>query len=454
LNILQKINNFFWGPPIYFLVVPMILIGFFLSLYFHFPQFRFFFKMKEQRKKQDSKSKELTPFQTFSLALSTTLGTGTIVGVGLAISSGGAGAIFWMMVESFLAMGIKYAEGYYATLYQKENQVGVFCYLEHSSMRLGRKLSFFYAFMVLISSLIGIGTFPQIQSVVSISTYLYPKSSFYFLIEMILLFIAIIYALFGDTKRIGKITSIILPIMGAFYLFLCFLLILHPVVSLKECIECIFKDCFSKKAILSGTVLTAIQQGFTRSVFSNEAGLGTSGLALTDTCEKNPSQNGKLGMLQTFCGSILLTFITGLALLSSGFNEITSSSGLSAMVDAFGKNIISSDFSKIVLFFVLILFSYTTIVGWSYYGKLSLSFLTKGSQIIQKLYPIVFLLFLLFGIFVPIEVTFLFADIANAFLAIPNLVSLVLLSFGDLTKVLKFRKNTSFFSCKNKKDKV
>lgn len=427
IDALRSINSFIWGPP---LLILLVGTGILFSIKLGFIQISKLPKaLKLIFKAENTGSGDITSFGALCTALAATVGTGNIVGVATAISSGGPGALFWMWIAAFFGMATKYAEGVLAIKYRitdENGQIsgGPMYYIINGMGKKYRPLATFFAISGILVALLGIGTFTQVNSItdsINGSFGIDPR------ITGIFLAILVAIVIFGGLQNISNIASKIVPTMAVIYIGICLLICITFINQIPSTFILIIKSAFSPTAAIGGflgsTVSMAIKNGIARGVFSNESGLGSAPIAAAAAKTKWPAEQGLISMTGTFIDSLIICTLTGFSIVLSGVWKSDLNGALMTQ-EAF-KSVLPL-FGPLFLAISLSLFAFTTILGWSYYGERCYEFLFGVKGI--KAYRIVFILMVLLGSFLKLEIVWIIADIVNALMAVPNLIALIILS--------------------------
>ena len=461
--IVGKLNGFAWGP---WMLLLLVGTGVYLTCRVGFLQFRKFgYAMKNTLGKVFQKTEagagEITPFQAVSTALAATVGTGNIAGVTGAIAGGGPGAVFWMWISAVFGMVTKYAEVVLSVRYRERNAQGDWVggpmyYIRNG---LGKSWNWLAGMFCVLGALaaFGIGNMTQVNTIAaSINTAIdafggstgahtvalfgqtVPVSSV--VIVVIVAFIVML-VLFGGIKRIGAVAETMVPIMAAIYILASLIVVGSNFSSLGKIFGMIVKGAFSPEAALGGafgiTIMTTIQKGVGRGVFSNEAGLGSAPIAHAATSERNPVMQGMYGIFEVFMDTLVictLTAFTVLCGLESGVAiEWGKSAGTELIAAAFGT-VFGGKAGSLIIAVGITLFALSTILSWSLYGTRCFEFLTGGKGI--KVYQTIFIIVILIGATLELELVWNIADTLNGFMAVPNLVALLGLS-GVVIKLTK-----------------
>ena len=497
MELLQSISKYISGPIVVFLLLGT---GLFLTLRLTFLQIRYFFlsvglALGSTRIGSDLKSPrgDISSFQALTTALSATVGIGNIVGVAGAILLGGPGAVFWMWVTAFLGMATKYSEGVLAVKYREPTSNGFsggpMYYIEKG---LGLKwLGIFFAISTLVAS-IGIGNTIQSNAAAGEFVSKFPN------IPRVIpsLFIALItgFVIIGGIKRIGKVTSFVVPFMAIFYMIGCGIIICLNLELVPSVFGMIFKYAFEPIPAITGTGIgflqTSVMVGVQRGLFSNEAGLGSAPIADASAKTNYPVKQGLVSMLGPCIDTLMICTLTSLAILigleSKGIEiiqkAISSKADLiskltlpsqqllgggysvwSMIVNDLGENaaylkdvLVSSIFSaylgqagNYIITIGLLFFSVSTIIGWFYYSDRALVYLGLSKySILYKLFWVSLTFWGAYG--ADIRFIWTFSEIANGLMVFPNLLALLLLSSNvrKTTKEFfeKFFDKSSLFS--------
>jgi AGCS family alanine or glycine:cation symporter len=361
-------------------------------------------------------------------ALAATVGTGNIAGVATAIAIGGPGALFWMWMTALVGMATKYAEVVLAVHYretdEKGEQVGGPMYAIKNG--LGKRWRWLGAAFALFGGLAGFGIGNMVQSN-SIAEALHASFGVSNWVTGVVLAVFTGFVLLGGVKRIGAVAEKLVPFMCVSYIVVSIAVLTLYADQIPAAFDLIFTYAFSPAAATGGfagsAIMLAMRYGVARGIFSNEAGLGTAGIAQAAGQSKNAVESGLVGMMGTFIDTIIVCTMTGLVLIvtgawSSGLKGAALSS--SAFATAFPS--LGGEFLSIALS----VFAFTTILGWAYYGEKCWEYFFGAS--VELPYRVLWTAFVLIGAVTQLDFVWLVADTLNAFMAFPNLVSLLLLS--------------------------
>lgn len=427
MEVLETIDSWIWGPPLLILVIGT---GIWLTIRLKLLQvLRLPLALKLIGKAPNDGNGDVSSFGALSTALAATVGTGNIVGVATAIKLGGPGALFWMLVAAFFGMATKYAEGLLAVKYRKVDENGQYSggpmyYIERGLGPRFKPLAVLFAISGVLVALFGIGTFPQINAIVT-ST----ESSFGVPVAVTAIIIAVLTAVvtIGGIKSISQVSTKVVPFMSGLYIIVCVSVLIFFANEIPGIIVLVCKSAFTTTAATGGflgaSIMLAMRSGVARGIFSNESGLGSAPIAAAAAKTKWPAEQGLVSMTGTFIDTIIICNLTGLTLLVSGVWSGSSEGALMTQLafasafPAFGAEIIT---------ICLILFAFTTILGWNYYGERCVEYLFGVKGI--KPFRYLFILLVAGGAFIKLDAIWLMADIFNGLMAFPNLIALLGLS--------------------------
>ena len=437
IALLNQIDSFVWGPP---LLVLLVGTGIFLSFRLGFLQiFRLPRSLKLIFSAENQGEGDIDSFKALCTARAATVGTGNIVGVATAIKAGGPGAILWMWIAAFFGMATKYAEGCLAVKYRTVDDKGQISggpmyYIENGLGRAYRPLAIAFAFFGVLVAYFGIGTFAQVNSIVQITQLNAGIPVEYTAVVLTILVAAITL---GGLQSIAKTASKIVPAMAVIYMAstLGFLVIFAD--KLPGAVAEIFYDAFHPTAAVGGflgaSVLFAMRNGVARGVFSNESGLGSAPIVAAAAKTKWPAEQGLVSMTGTFIDTIIICTMTGLVVVISGLWK-TDLNGAALTNAAFLQAYPS--FGGYMLMVGLVLFAFTTILGWNYYGERCMEYLVGVKGIMP--YRVGFIILVGCGAFLKLESIWILADIVNGLMAIPNLIALLGLSGVVVAETRKY----------------
>jgi len=431
-SVLNEISSLVWGPV---MLVLLLGVGIFLTIGLRFMPWRYIpgaFRQLWAGRFPGEGGGQITPFQALMTSLSATIGTGNIAGVATAIALGGPGAVFWMWVTALFGMATKYSEAVLAVHYRETDDLGqkVGGPMYYIRNGLGKKwawLGFLFALFGMLAAF-GIGNTIQSNSVAHAA-----QSSFGLDTTITGLVMALLagMVILGGIRRIAHVAQVLVPFMGIAYVLTALVIILTQIDRIPGVIGLIVQDAFTGTAAAGGfagaTVWAAIRFGVARGIFSNEAGLGSAPIAHAAATTNDPVRQGTIAMLGTFIDTLIICSMTAFVILLSG-NWMNGVTGAELSSTAFASLIPAGD---IVVSIGLMIFAFTTILGWSYYGERCAEFLL-GTRVILP-YRVIWIVAIFLGAIAAgenlhIKLLWLAADTFNGLMALPNLIALALLS--------------------------
>ncbi|AGA86668.1 amino-acid carrier protein AlsT [Pseudomonas sp. SCT] len=428
-NLVNSVNGLVWGPP---MLVLILGTGLFLMIFLKFmPLTRIptgFALMWRGRTKGDEATGEISPFQALMTSLAATVGTGNIAGVATAIFLGGPGALFWMWCTALVGMATKYCEVVLAVHYREKDDRGEHVGGPMYAIKngLGKKWIWLGTAFAIFGGLagFGIGNMVQVNSMAHAleTTFAVPLWATG-LVTMVIVGLVIL----GGIRRIGVVAASLVPFMCLAYLIAAAVVLVVNVSAIPAAFDLIFTHAFTPIAATGGfagaAVMAAIRFGVARGIFSNEAGLGTAGIAQAAGTTTSSVRSGMIGMLGTFIDTIIVCSMTGLAIICTG---VWTSGESGAALSAAAFESAMPGIGGIILTIALVVFAFTTILGWSYFGEKCWEFLV-GTRAIWP-FRVIWVLAVPFGAIAQLDFAWLLADTLNGLMAIPNLISLLLLS--------------------------
>ncbi len=421
-----KVGAFAWGPPMLILLVGT---GFWLTFALRGLQFRklwhSLYLALVKRKDDGDEPGDITHFQALMTALSATVGTGNIAGVATAVAAGGPGALFWMWLTGLVGMATKYSEAVLAVKFREVDEKGTMCGgpMYYISKGLGWKwLGVLFAIFAAVAAF-GIGDMVQSNSIADAVKATFNVPPF---VTGIVLMVLIALVVLGGIKSIARVTEILVPVMIVFYMGGALLIILKHIAGVPSALAMIVKLAFTPTAATGGfagaTVMLAIRMGVSRGVFSNESGLGSSPIAAAAAQTKHPVTQALVSMTQTFIDTLVVCTMTGLVLVLTGAWD-SGKTGAELTVNAFQQGITGGNY---IVTFGLILFAYSTMLGWCYYGEKSIEYLL-GIKAVTP-YRYVFIAFVGLGAVAKLNLVWSLSDTFNGLMAVPNLIGLLFLT--------------------------
>ena len=440
LEILTQINTFVWGPPMLLLLVGT---GMYLTFRLHLLQV---FNLPSALKlifcaKSDGHG-DVSSFRALCTALAATVGTGNIVGVATAIKAGGPGALFWMWLAAFFGMATKYSECLLAVKYRSVDANGNIAggpmyYIEKGLGEKYRPLAIMFALFGILCAYFGIGTFAQVNSIVEITHISAGIPVIYTGIALTVLVAAVTI---GGLRSIANVASKVVPTMALLYflttvgILICFADQVPN--AIKMVIDSAFNETAAQGGFLGASVMLAMRSGVARGVFSNESGLGSAPIVAAAAKTKWAAEQGLVSMTGTFIDTIVVCTLTGLTLIVTG---VWCGPLNGAAMTECAYNMAFPGFGSILLLVALVLFAFTTILGWNYYGERCTEYLFGVKAIMP--YRIIFIMLIASGPFMKLEEIWVLADIVNGLMAIPNLIALLALSGVVVAETRAYRKH-------------
>ena len=458
-EILVKIDDVVWGIPT---IVLILVTGLILTIRTRGIQFTKLGRAFKQIFKKNKGEGELSGFSALCTALSATIGTGNIVGVATAIVAGGPGALFWMWVAAILGTATKYAECMLAIKYREVKEDGTvlggpFYTIEKGMGKKWKWLAILFAVFGVAAGLLGIGTMTQINGITS-AVNMAVKSDIAFtlfgtdytwatVIGGAIVTICAALVIIGGLKRISKVAEKIVPTMAVIYIFLGISVLIMNATKIPAAFSLIFKSAFGWQAAAGGVagfvlkqVLDSMQKGIARGIFSNEAGLGSAPIAAAPVQTKEPVEQGLVNMTGTVIDTLIVCTMTGLAIVIAFCNPefvTDGATGVQLTSKALSFNLGGDGVSvQFLLMLCLAFFAFTTILGWDYYSEKCLEYITNGKMKFVMVYRFIYIVMIAIGPYFTVDAVFTIADITNGLMAIPNCISLIVLS-GVVAKETK-----------------
>ena len=434
-KLISTLSGFVWGP---YLLLPLLLgTGAYLMIGLRFMPLRYmgtaFGYMWRGRKHDASHEGELSPFKALMTSMAATVGTGNIVGVATAITLGGPGAVFWMWCSAFVGMATKFCEATLAVQFREVTPNGSYVGgpMYYIRKGLGEKwapLATAFAIFGAVACF-GLGNLTQANA---IAQNVHDVTGLSTSVVAVCLFFLVGIVLVGGVKRIGDVAGVLVPFMALFYVFMGLVVMVLHYDKIIPSFSLIFTHAFSPMSAVGGfagaAMKDAIQRGVSRGLFSNEAGLGSAPIAHATAITNNPVRQGFLGMLDPFLDTIVICTITALVILISGQwtgeGEVQKSAAL-LTAQSFG-HVLPGELGRYVVSLSLMLFAFTTILGWSVYGERCVIYLFGHKS--STIFRIIFTCVVPLGALAKLELVWDIADLFNGLMALPNLVALIFLS--------------------------
>ncbi len=434
-NLVSTVNGIVWGAP---MLIAIVGVGLFLMLRLALmPLRKLGYGMNQLWQGRSSEGiGDISAFNALMTSLSATIGTGNIAGVATAIAIGGPGALFWMWITALVGMATKYAEAVCAVQYREVDKTGrqiggPMYYIKNGLGSNWAWLGFLFALFGAIAAF-GIGNMVQSNSM---ADALDDKFGMPPLVTAVILVVLVGAVLIGGIKSIAAAASKLVPLMAVFYVTFGLIVLLVNIAEVPAAFITVVTSAFTGTAAAGGfagaAMMATIRFGVARGVFSNEAGLGSAPIAHAAAKTDNPVRQGSIAMLGTFIDTLIVCTITGLAIVSTGV-WTSGETGVDLTALAFSSSL---PFGHYVVTVSLVVFAFTTILGWSYYGEKCWQYLFGVGSI--AIYRIVWVAAVFIGPWAltwesgaraGIDFIWLLADTLNAMMALPNLIALALLS--------------------------
>jgi AGCS family alanine or glycine:cation symporter len=450
-NIATVVDDFLWGLP---MIIILLGTHIFMTIRTKFMQRKTLTAIKLSVTKDSEVAGDISPFQALTTALASTIGTGNIIGVGTAIALGGAGAVLWCWLTGVFGIATKYAESLIAVKFRVKDKQGrmqggaMYAIERGIQPKIGGKkrsmkwLAVLFALFAALASF-GIGCSVQTNAISNImNTTFNPNEtldiqffgydvSLVSLISGIVVAVCVALVIFGGIKSISTVCEKLVPFMAIMYVIGCIIILVFNADVLWEAVCTIVSSAFSAKAVgggLLGTgIMMAARYGVARGLFSNESGMGSAPIVASAAQSRNPVRQAMISSTGTFWDTVVVCLMTGLVIVSSC---IKNPSIDATSID--GEKLTSAAFAQIpvigtpILVVGIILFAFSTILGWSYYGERCIEYLFGSKGILP--YKIIFILILFIAPITALDLVWTLADIFNGLMAIPNVIAILVLS--------------------------
>ncbi|HLV05788.1 MAG TPA: sodium:alanine symporter family protein [Actinomycetaceae bacterium] len=422
-----------WGP---FVLIPLLFgVGLVLTIRLRGLQFRKLGPALNlgivKRRDVGADDGDVSQFQALTTALAATVGTGNIVGVATAIGIGGPGALFWMWVTGLVGMASKYTEAFLGVYYRRtdaagEKSGGPQYYLERGIRGpLGKVLGLAFTIAAIIASF-GIGNMTQGNSVASNLQGSFGVEPW---VTGVVLSACALLVLVGGIRSIGRVTAGFVPAMVVFYVIGALFILVVNADELPAAIALVFTDAFTGTAATGGfigsTIIIAVQMGAARGMFSNESGMGSAAIAAAAAKTSHPVRQALVSMTQTFIDTIIVVSFTGLVIITTGAWHVGEEGAGTMTGNAFSTGL-PGEWGHYIVTIALSMFAFSTVLGWAYYGERCMERLFGRGAVMP--YRVAFSLVVYVGCTVSLEAVWNFSDVMNGFMAIPNLIGLLILS--------------------------
>ncbi len=439
------------GTQMPWIVLWLVVAATIFSIYFAFIQFRAF-RLSLSIVKGDysdpNDAGEVSHFQALATALSGTVGLGNIAGVAVAVSIGGAGATFWMILAGLLGMASKFTECTLGVKYRNEYadgsvSGGPMYYMTKGfaerGLPLGKFLAILFSIFCIFGALGGGNMFQANQAHQAIAGIVAPESGYPGIITGVIFAVVVFLVIVGGLKSIAKVTEKVVPFMGVMYVGAALIILIMNFSQIGWAFGQIFGGAFTASGVVGG-VVGALIQGFKRAAFSNEAGVGSAAIAHSAVRTKEPITEGLVSLLEPFIDTVVICTMTALVIIITGQLVQDPNSGLYVLNEAgsaiqtatgaTGVSLTSAAFSSQIPFFnyllaiAVILFAFSTMISWSYYGLKAWTFLFGEGQLVEIIFKVIFCFFVIVGAAIPLGTVIDFSDAAIFAMAVVNIVAL------------------------------
>jgi len=421
----QRLSGLLWGWPMILLLLGTHI---FLTIRLRFPQRKVLQAIRLSLKKDKDSDGDVSQFGALATALAATIGTGNIVGVAIAVSLGGPGAVLWCWLSGIFGMATKYGEGLLAVKYRVQSSDGRMLGGPMYVLEKGLNMKWLGVLFAIFTAFASFGIGCSVQSN-AIATLLQESYTITPWITGLAISAVAAIVIIGGVKWIAKFCSALVPFMALCYIGGCIYILFVNGAYVWPALQLICKDAFTPAAagggFVGGSVILAARYGISRGLFSNESGLGSAPIIAAAAKTKNPVRQALVSSTGTFWDTVVICALTGIVLVSSilAHPDISSADGAKLTQLAFGKIPVVG---RHILSFGILTFALSTILGWSYYGERAVEYLSGKRSI--HIYRIVYIAFVFIGAVANLGVVWDVADCMNALMAIPNLISLLLLS--------------------------
>lgn len=434
-NVVSSINKVVWGVPMLVLLVGTHL---FFTFRLRFIQKHIFKAIKLSVTKDSHSEGDISQFGALATALAATIGTGNIVGVATAVALGGPGAVLWCWLTGLFGIATKYAEGLLAVKYRVKTSDGTMLGGPMYALERGAKMKWLGVLFAVFTAIacFGIGNMTQANSITSMLRTSFNVNPY---ISGAIITITAAIVLLGGVKSIANVCGALVPFMALFYVIGCVVVLFVNAPFIPDAFVAIFSRAFTPQAAAGGfagsTIMAAMRYGVARGLFSNESGMGSAPIAAAAATTSNPVRQALVSMSGVFWDTIIVCALTGLVLVSSiiKYPALGSLSGGDLTAMAFEKIHI---WGRYILAVGLVSFAFSTILGWAYYGERAFEYLFGKKFLI--LYRIAYSIAIFVGSISANQFIWDIADTFNAFMAIPNLVCLLLLNAVIVSETKKY----------------
>ena len=424
-TITAEVSSLLWGWPMIILLLGTHL---FLTIRLRFPQRKIFTAIRLSVKRDDGAEGDVSQFGALATSLAATIGTGNIIGVATAVACGGPGSVFWCWLTGVFGISTKFAEGLLAIKYRVKNADGEMQGGPMYALERGLKMKWLGVLFCIFTALaaFGIGGTVQANSISMLLNESYGISEH---LTGFVVAVGVALVIFFGVKGISRVCMALVPVMALFYIVGCFYILFVNRTFLGEAVQLIVSSAFSPQAagggFLGSSVMLAARYGIARGLFSNESGLGSAPIVAAAAQTRNPVRQALVSSTGTFWDTVIICALTGLVLVSSvlAYPDIDYTYGGALTKAAFGK---IPYVGTLILSFGITTFAFSTILGWGYYSGKAMEYL--GGKKWLRAYRVIWIVSIYFGSTMDLTAVWNIADSMNALMAIPNLVSLLLLS--------------------------
>ena len=442
-QIISEISSMLWGWP---MIILLLGTHIFLTVRLRFPQIRILKAIALSVKKDHNSSGDVSQFHALATSLAATIGTGNIIGVATAISLGGPGAVFWCWLTGIFGIATKYSEGLLAIKYRQKTSDGKMLGGPMYALEKGlnaKWLAVLFCIFTAVASF-GIGNTVQANAISGLleSTPLIGSPIPTYVTGLVLAALVAMVIIFG-VKGIGKVCGALVPFMALFYVAGCIIILVFNWQYIGDAISLIVKSAFCAQSavggMVGGTIMIAARYGIARGLFSNESGLGSAPIVAAAAQTRNPVRQAMVSSTATFWDTVVICAITGIVLVSSiiAHPDIDYADGAALTFKAFSKiEFLNIPVGLLVLSVGLVTFAFSTILGWSYYGERATEYLAGKRAI--PVYRILWVIMVFLGAVLNLDLVWNISDVTNALMAIPNLISLLLLSGVVVAETRKY----------------
>jgi alanine or glycine:cation symporter, AGCS family len=436
-GLFSTLSMYLWGWP---MIILLLGTHIYLTVLLKFPQRKIFKAIRLSVKKDPESDGDVSQFSSLATSLAATVGTGNIIGVATAVALGGPGAVLWCWLTGVFGIATKYSEGLLAIKYRVRTSNGQMLGGPMYALERGLGMKWLAMVFCVFAAVASLGIGNTVQSN-AISTLLFESYNIPVVVSGSVMTLLVALILVFGLKGIARVCSMFVPFMAVFYVLGCIVILMINREFLGETFRLIFSSAFTPRAAGGGfvgaTVLMAARYGIARGLFSNESGMGSAPIVAAAAKTRNPVRQALVSSTGTFWDTVVICALTGLVLVSSilAFPDIDSAQGAALTKAAFGKIPIVG---HLILTFGIVSFAFSTILGWYYYGERSVEYLFGKKPL--KVFKAIWIIGVFTGAVAELSTLWNMADCMNALMAIPNLISLLLLSGVIVNETRKYIK--------------